>query len=119
PPRPIWCDRGRIQQVIWNLLSNAMKFTRPGGTIEVCLDNSPGWAHIRITDTGAGINREFLPHVFDPFRQSGNFVTRLHPGLGVGLSIVRYIVARHGGRVTAESRGEGQGATFVVDLPYS
>ncbi len=119
PPRLIWCDRDRIQQVIWNLLSNAIKFTRQGGTIEVRLNNSPGWAHIRISDTGVGISAEFLPHVFERFRQGSSFATRMHGGLGVGLSIVRYIVERHGGNVRAESRGEGQGATFIVDLPYS
>jgi PAS domain S-box-containing protein len=117
--RLIWCDRNRIQQVIWHLLSNAIKFARQGGIIEVRLDSSPDWAHIRISDTGVGISPEFLPHVFDQFRQAGNFVTRMQGGLGVGLAIVRYIVERHGGTVRAESRGEGQGATFVVDLPYS
>jgi len=117
--RLIWCDRDRIQQVIWNLLSNAIKFTRQGGLIEVRLDSSPDWAHIRISDTGVGISPEFLPHVFDQFRQAGNFVTRMQGGLGAGLAIVRYIVERHGGTVRVESRGEGQGATFVVDLPYS
>jgi len=119
PKRLIWCDRDRIQQVIWNLLSNAIKFTSQGGTIEVCLENSSGWAHIRISDTGVGISPAFLPHVFDRFRQAGSFSTRMHCGLGIGLSIVRYIVERHGGRVHAESRGEGHGATFTVDLPYA
>jgi PAS domain S-box-containing protein len=119
PPGLIWCDRDRIQQLIWNLLSNAIKFTRQGGTIEVSLDSSPGWAHVRISDTGVGICPEFLPHVFERFRQAGSFVTRMHGGLGVGLSIVRYIVERHGGYVRAESRGEGHGARFTVDLPYS
>jgi len=116
--RLIWCDRDRLQQVIWNLLSNAIKFTRQGGTIDIRLDSSPGWAHIRISDTGVGISRDFLPHVFDRFRQAGSFATRMYGGLGVGLAIVRYIVERHGGTVRAESCGEGQGATFVVDLPY-
>jgi len=119
PERPMWCDRDRIQQVIWNMLSNAIKFTQHGGAIELTLKNTPGWAHIRIADTGIGIGRDFLPHVFDPFRQAGNFSTRMHGGLGVGLSIVRYIVERHGGRVRAESLGEGKGTTFTVDLPYS
>jgi signal transduction histidine kinase len=105
--------------VIWNLLSNAIKFTRQGGLIEVRLDSSSDCAHIRISDTGVGISPDFLPHVFDQFRQAGNFVTRMQGGLGAGLAIVRYIVERHGGTVRAESRGEGQGATFVVDLPYS
>jgi len=119
PPRLIWCDRDRIQQVIWNLLSNAIKFTSQGGTIEVRLYSSAGWAHIQISDSGVGITPGFLPHVFDRFRQAGSFATRTHMGLGVGLSIVRYIVERHGGNVRADSRGEGHGATFVVDLPYS
>jgi PAS domain S-box-containing protein len=119
PPRLIWCDRDRIQQVIWNLLSNAIKFTRQGGAIEVRLDSLATGAQIRISDSGVGINREFLPHIFDRFRQAGNFATRMHGGLGVGLSIVRYIVERHGGTVRAESEGEGRGATFIVDLPYS
>jgi signal transduction histidine kinase len=119
PRQMVWCDRDRIQQVIWNLLSNAIKFTRQGGAIEVRLENRKDAARIRIQDTGVGINPDFLPHVFDRFRQAGNFITRLHGGLGVGLSIVRYIVERHGGTVRAESRGEGRGATFTVDLPYS
>src|SRR5262249_23631699 len=93
--RLIWCDRDRLQQVIWNLLSNAIKFTRQGGTIDIRLDSSPGWAHIRISDTGVGISRDFLPHVFDRFRQAGSFATRMHGGLGVGLAIVRYIVQPH------------------------
>jgi signal transduction histidine kinase len=118
PKRLIWCDRDRIQQVIWNLLSNSIKFTQQGGTIEVVLENSPAWARIRISDTGIGISRDFLPHVFEPFRQAGNFTTRMQGGLGVGLSIVRYIVERHGGGVRAESLGEGKGSTFTVNLPY-
>jgi signal transduction histidine kinase len=119
PERLIWCDRDRMQQVIWKLLSNAIKFTQQGGTIEVKLENTPGWAHICISDTGIGINGDFLPHVFEPFRQASKFSTRMQGGLGVGLSIVRYIVERHGGRVRAESLGAGRGATFIVDLPYS
>jgi signal transduction histidine kinase/PAS domain-containing protein len=119
PEGVTWCDRDRIQQVIWNLLSNAIKFTPQGGTVDVRLENSGNWARIRITDTGVGISPEFLPHVFDRFRQGSDFATRMHGGLGVGLSIVRYIVEHHGGKVRAESRGEGRGATFIVDLPYS
>lgn len=118
PKRLIWCDRDRIQQVIWNLLSNAIKFTGQGGSIEVRLTNSPGWAHIQIRDTGVGISSEFLPHIFERFRQAGSFTTRMHGGLGAGLSIVRYIVERHGGAVRAESAGEGLGAILTVDLPY-
>jgi signal transduction histidine kinase len=119
PQRLIWCDRDRIQQVVWNLLSNAIKFTQQGGTVEVKLENGPAAARLCISDTGVGISRDFLPHVFEPFRQAGNFTTRMQGGLGVGLSIVRYIVERHGGRVRAESLGQGRGSTFIVDLPYS
>ncbi len=119
PKRLIWCDRDRIQQVIWNLLSNAIKFTHQGGLIDLRLENTPGWAHIRISDTGIGISSEFLPHIFERFRQASSFTTRVHGGLGVGLAIVRYIVERHGGRVRAESAGETHGTTFIVDLPYS
>jgi PAS domain S-box-containing protein len=119
PPGPIWCDRNRIQQVVWNLLSNAIKFTRRGGSVEVRLTSTPGWAHIRIADTGIGIRPEFLSFIFEQFRQGSSFINRMHGGLGVGLAIVRYIVERHGGRVRAESRGEGHGSIFVVDLPYS
>ena len=119
PEQRVWCDRDRIQQVILNLLSNAIKFTRQGGTIEVRLESAPGRARIRITDTGVGISEDFLPHIFERFRQAGSFTTRLHGGLGVGLAIVRYIVERHGGTVRAESSGEGHGTTLIVDLPYS
>jgi PAS domain S-box-containing protein len=118
-PRVLWCDRDRIQQVVWNLLSNSIKFTRQGGTVDVRLESKLASARIRISDTGIGINSEFLPHVFEQFRQGGNFMTRTHGGLGVGLAIVRYIVERHGGTVRAESLGEEHGAAFVVDLPYS
>ena len=119
PRQPIWCDRDRIQQVVWNLVSNAIKFTRRAGTIEIQLQNMPASVRIRIADTGVGIKPEFLPHVFERFRQAGNFSTRMHGGLGVGLSIVRYIVERHGGSVRADSSGEGKGTTFIVDLPFS
>jgi PAS domain S-box-containing protein len=119
PPHSVWCDRERIQQVIWNLLSNAIKFTSQGGTIEVRLESREKGARIRIADTGVGINPEFLPHVFEKFRQGDDFTTRMHGGLGLGLSIVRYVVERHGGTVRAESAGQGHGATFIVDLPFS
>jgi PAS domain S-box-containing protein len=119
PARLVWCDRDRIQQVIWSLLSNAIKFTGPSGSIEVRLECLSDRVHIRISDTGAGISPQFLPHIFERFRQADSFATRLHGGLGVGLSIVRHIVERHGGNVRAESRGESHGATFTVDLPYA
>jgi PAS domain S-box-containing protein len=118
PREPVWCDRDRIQQVIWNLLSNAIKFTRQDGTIEVQLQDIGRAARIRIADTGVGIQPEFLPHVFERFRQADNFSTRAHGGLGVGLAIVRYIVERHGGTVRAESEGAGKGTAFIVELPY-
>jgi PAS domain S-box-containing protein len=117
--RPISCDPDRIQQVIWNLLSNAFKFTPRGGTVEIRLGNAGKYARVSVRDTGAGINKEFLPHVFDRFRQAGSFVTRMQGGLGLGLSIVKYIVEQHSGTVRAMSRGEGQGSTFTIDLPYS
>ncbi len=117
PHRLVWCDRDRIQQVIWHLLSNAIKFTRRNGRVEVRLHNTPGWAHIRIADTGVGIRPDFLPHLFEAFRQEGRFATRMYGGLGAGLAIVRYIVEHHGGSVRAESPGEGEGAVFLVDLP--
>ena len=112
-------DGARLQQVIWNLLSNAFKFTPRGGTVEVRLESAAHSARVSVTDTGAGISKEFLPYVFDRFRQSGNFATRAQGGLGLGLSIVKYIVEQHGGTVRAMSGGEGQGSTFTVDLPYS
>jgi signal transduction histidine kinase len=118
PQHQVWCDRERIQQAVWNLLSNAIKFTYQGGTIEVSLQRRENSARIRISDTGIGINPEFLPHVFETFRQEDAFATRLHGGLGLGLSIVRYIVEQHGGSVRAESAGQSRGATFIVDLPF-
>jgi PAS domain S-box-containing protein len=117
--QPVWCDRDRIQQVIWNLLSNAIKFTSRGGSVDIRVENRDKGVRIRIADTGAGITREFLPHVFEKFRQGDEFTTRMHGGLGLGLSIVRYVVERHGGTVRAESEGPGCGATFIVDLPFS
>jgi len=119
PRQKVWCDRDRIQQVIWNLLSNAIKFTSRGGSVDVHLENRDKGIRIRIEDTGVGIPREFLPHVFEKFRQADEFTTRVHGGLGLGLSIVRYVVERHGGMVRAESEGPGRGATFIVDLPFS
>jgi PAS domain S-box-containing protein len=119
PRQAVWCDRERIQQVTWNLLSNAIKFTSRGGSVEVRLENREKGVRIQIEDTGVGITREFLPHVFEKFRQADEFTTRLHGGLGLGLSIVRYVVERHGGTVRAESEGPGRGATFIVELPFS
>jgi PAS domain S-box-containing protein len=114
---PISGDAGRLQQVIWNLLSNAVKFTPPGGSVEVRLARVNSHVAITISDTGHGISPEFLPYVFDRFRQADSSSTRLYGGLGVGLAIVRHLVELHGGTVQAGSEGEDQGATFTVRLP--
>jgi PAS domain S-box-containing protein len=110
-------DPSRLQQVVWNLLSNAIKFTPRGGRVQVRLERVESHVEIAVTDTGAGIKAEFLPHVFERFRQADQATTRQHGGLGLGLAIVRHLVELHGGTVQAESEGEGQGATFTVRLP--
>ncbi|MEG4799691.1 ATP-binding protein [Microcoleus sp. ARI1-B5] len=110
-------DSGRLQQVIWNLLSNAVKFTPEGGQITVRLTQTKTYAQIQVIDTGKGINPEFLPYVFEHFRQEDGATTRKFGGLGLGLAIARQIVELHGGRIWVQSRGEGQGATFTVELP--
>ena len=112
-------DAGRIQQVVWNLLANAVKFTPKGGAVHVCTRLRGQFVEIVVRDTGIGIGREFLPFVFEPFRQADASTTRSHGGLGLGLSIVKYLVEAHGGAVHAESDGEGQGAVFTVRLPVS
>jgi signal transduction histidine kinase/ActR/RegA family two-component response regulator len=109
-------DAGRLEQVIWNLVWNAVKFTQPSGRITVRLDQTNRQAVLTVADTGVGISSKFLPHVFDWFRQA-DARARSQSGLGLGLGIARHIVRLHGGSVRAESRGEGQGATFVVTLP--
>ncbi|MGH7323904.1 MAG: PAS domain S-box protein [Candidatus Rokuibacteriota bacterium] len=114
---PISADPDRLQQVVWNLLSNAVKFTPNGGRIEVRLENADAHVRITVSDTGKGINPDFLPHVFDRFRQADSSITKAHGGLGLGLAIVRQLVELHGGTVHALSRGEGHGATFTVYLP--
>lgn len=110
-------DPARLQQVVWNLLSNAIKFTPRGGRVRVSLELEGSHVEIFVTDTGDGIKPEFLPFVFDRFRQEDGTTTRRHGGLGLGLSIVRHLVELHGGTVRAESAGEGKGATFAVRLP--
>jgi signal transduction histidine kinase len=142
-------DAGRLQQVIWNLLSNAIKFTPTGGRVEICLQqiipqqpdqqpdqqsdqqpdqqldqtpqaaNRPSYAQITVADTGKGIQPDFLPYVFELFRQQDSSTTRSFGGLGLGLGIARQIVEAHGGTITVASAGEGQGATFTVQLPVS
>jgi PAS domain S-box-containing protein len=110
-------DTGRLQQILWNLLSNAVKFTPVGGRVEVRLMQINHDAQIQISDTGKGINPDFLPHVFEHFRQEDGATTRKFGGLGLGLAIVRQLVELHGGTVFVNSPGEGQGATFTVRLP--
>ncbi|MEH2033002.1 MAG: PAS domain S-box protein [Nostoc sp.] len=110
-------DSGRLQQVIWNLLSNAIKFTPQGGQVEISLQSIGSQVQLRVSDTGKGISPDFLPYVFDYFRQADGATTRKFGGLGLGLAIVRHIVELHGGTVKAESLGEEQGATFTVMLP--
>ncbi|MFN6583342.1 MAG: PAS domain S-box protein [Aulosira sp. ZfuVER01] len=110
-------DVNRLQQIIWNLLSNAVKFTPKGGRVDVQLKRRHSQIQIRVSDTGEGIANDFLPHVFERFRQADSSSTRSHGGLGLGLAIVRHLVELHGGTVSAESPGIGQGATFIVNLP--
>ena len=116
---PVFGDPARLQQVIWNLLSNAVKFTPKGGSIYVNYQRAESAAEIVIRDTGVGIPADFLPHVFERFRQADSAVTRSHRGMGLGLAIVRHLVELHGGTVTAMSRGENQGATFAIQLPLA
>ncbi|MBD1863348.1 MULTISPECIES: PAS domain S-box protein [Trichocoleus] len=110
-------DPDRLQQIVWNLLANAIKFTPRGGQVEISLELIDSCIQIRVQDTGQGIPAEFLPHVFDRFRQADSTSTRSHGGLGLGLAIVRHLVELQGGTVSAASPGEGQGATFTVKLP--
>jgi PAS domain S-box-containing protein len=110
-------DAGRLQQIVWNLLTNAVKFTPEGGQVSIQLVQIDHWAQIQVTDTGMGIHPDFLPHIFESFRQEDTSVTRQHGGLGLGLAIVRYLVEAHGGTITADSPGERQGATFTISLP--
>lgn len=117
--RAVAGDADRLEQVMWNLLTNAVKFTSEGGRVGVVIESSTDHVEIRVVDTGQGILPEFLPHVFERFRQADNATTQRHTGLGLGLNIVRELVELHGGTVRAESPGAGQGATFTVRLPVS
>ena len=112
-------DPTRLQQVLWNLLSNAVKFTPSGGHVRVSLERVDSHAEITVEDTGIGIRPEFLPYVFERFRQADAGIGRRYGGLGLGLSIVRSLVELHGGTVRVESAGENQGSTFVIALPVS
>ena len=114
---PVTGDAARLQQVIWNLLSNAIKFTPEGGRVEVRLEQQDNAVRLTVSDTGRGINPEFLPFVFDRFRQADSSSSRRKGGLGLGLALVRHLVEMHGGTVVADSRGEGQGTSFTISLP--
>jgi len=116
-PAMISGDANRLQQVIWNLLSNAVKFTNSGGRVQVKVSQANSAVEISVSDTGQGIQREFLPYVFDRFSQADSTTTRHHGGLGLGLAIARHLVEIHGGTVRAASRGRGEGATFTITLP--
>ena len=111
-------DPDRLQQVLWNLLVNAIRFTSSGGEVAISLECHAESAVVTVVDSGEGISEELLPFIFDRFRQGDSSVTRPHGGLGLGLSIVRHIVEMHGGRVKASSQGTGTGAAFSVELPY-
>jgi signal transduction histidine kinase len=113
----IIADPDRLQQIVWNLLSNAVKFTPAGGRVTISTRRLGDEIEIAVADTGAGIAPEFLPHVFDRFRQAEGGSTRQHGGLGLGLAIVRHLAEMHGGSVRVESDGQGRGATFRVRLP--
>ncbi|HEX5707991.1 MAG TPA: ATP-binding protein, partial [Pyrinomonadaceae bacterium] len=112
-------DPDRLQQVTWNLISNAIKFTPKGGRVVVRLERVDSHLEVTVSDTGQGIAQEFLPHVFERFRQADATSTRVHSGLGLGLAIVRQLVELHGGTVRVESDGEGLGSTFTVSLPLA
>jgi signal transduction histidine kinase len=110
-------DPQRLQQIVWNLVANSVKFTDAGGRIDVRLSDVGDGVRIIVHDTGVGIDAAFLPHVFERFRQADSTVSRAHGGLGIGLAIVRHLVELHGGSVRAESAGAGRGSIFTIDLP--
>ena len=114
---PVSGDPDRLQQVLWNLLTNAVKFTPKGGRVQVRLERVNSHIEITVSDTGQGITPEFLPYVFERFHQADSSTSRTHSGLGLGMSITRHIVELHGGTIRAQSAGEGQGTTFSVELP--
>ncbi len=116
-PAKILGDANRLQQVVWNLISNAVKFTNSGGRVCVKVSRGGGAVDVSVSDTGQGISKEFLPYVFDRFRQADSTTTRQHGGLGLGLAIARHLVEIHGGTIRAESKGENHGATFTIRLP--
>jgi signal transduction histidine kinase len=117
PPLKLRGDTRRLEQVFFNLLGNAVKFTPEGGRVALGVRDLNGAVEIRVTDTGEGIDPEFLPHVFDAFRQADGDTARRHGGAGLGLSIARELIEAHKGSITAESSGLGRGASFIVRLP--
>ncbi|MGQ0763959.1 MAG: PAS domain S-box protein [Acidobacteriota bacterium] len=116
---PVAGDASRLQQIIWNLLSNAVKFTPKGGRVSIDFRGQNGFAEVVVSDTGIGISADFLPHVFERFRQAESTATRSHRGMGLGLAIVRHLIELHGGTVTAASNGENRGSTFTIQLPLA
>jgi signal transduction histidine kinase len=112
------CDPARLQQVITNLLANAIKFTPSGGRVDIRLARQSSSAELTVSDTGRGIPTEFLPHIFEPFGQAGTDKATAHDGLGLGLTIARHIIERHKGKIHAESLGEGTGTKFTIILPF-
>ena len=114
---PVSGDEGRLQQIVWNLLANAIKFTPRGGKVTLRIAHDGSTVRLVVTDTGEGIDRAFLPYVFEPFRQADSSTTRPHSGIGLGLAIVRSLVELHGGRIQASSEGKDRGATFTLELP--
>ncbi|HEY0142578.1 MAG TPA: ATP-binding protein [Thermoanaerobaculia bacterium] len=112
-------DERRVRQIVWNLVTNAIKFTGAGGTVTIVLEVRGGQAHIEVRDTGKGIGAEFLPYVWERFRQADSSTSREYGGLGLGLAVVRHLVELHGGTVTVTSGGEGKGSTFTVELPLA
>jgi signal transduction histidine kinase len=116
---PIVADSRRLQQVLWNLVHNAVKFTPAGGRVEIRIERAQGCVQITVRDTGQGISPAFLPHVFERFRQEDSSTTRESSGLGLGLSITKHLVELHGGTIAVLSPGEGLGATFIVRVPVA
>jgi PAS domain S-box-containing protein len=114
---PVAGDEGRLQQIVWNLLANAIKFTPRGGMVTMKIIHRGSLLRLTVSDTGEGIDRQFLPYVFEPFRQADSSITRAHGGIGLGLAIVRSLIEMHGGRIRASSDGKGKGATFTMELP--
>ena len=118
-PAMVMGDANRVQQIVWNLVGNAIKFSKPGGNVRLDVERADESVRIRVRDEGCGIAPEFLPHVFEPFRQADGATTRSYGGLGLGLAIVKYVAELHGGSVAAHSEGANQGATFTVTLPVA